>query len=480
MNAIGVLAALATILSAGFGTFALIVAEPKRFHLAEQLALSWLFGVGAVSISLWLFGFVLHGFTLFAVVTVFSVVLPGFAWKKNGRFAFLATRRPGAVELVLISCLGLQLLVITYLCFKHTLGWDGILNWEIKARYAFANGGTVPSAYFRDAGRAFSHPDYPLAIPLTELWLYLWLGDANQFWTKIIFPIFYASGLLLLITISFRLTGKIWTGLVAGLVLFFIPQISVQGGSAIVGYVDLPLSFFYLAAVGYLVCADKVENSGCFRIHAACLALLPWVKREGSLLWLIAAVCSGLIIWRSRRSARHFWALLPGVMLALGWRIYLKQMHAVPSSDFIPLTLANLRANIDRFVPVLQAFGSEFTEVSRWGCFWLLATVATFYLIRKFRDRRAIVFVTATIAPLSVYAISFLFSDWLDYRGHIVNSISRLLMHVTPLACLALPVALGSLPSLRNISDRGEDCGRLEIQPCQEQCSERTAGVDFV
>src|SRR5207248_9608042 len=85
----------------------------------------------------------------------------------------------------------LEIAIVFYLSFVHTLGWDGLLNWEIKAHYAFANGGVIPATYFSDSGRAFSHPEYPLAIPFTELWLYLWLGEADQLWAKTIFPIFY-------------------------------------------------------------------------------------------------------------------------------------------------------------------------------------------------------------------------------------------------------------------------------------------------
>ncbi len=53
-----------------------------------------------------------------------------------------------------------------------------------QSYYAFANGGVIPATYFSDSGRAFSHPEYPLAIPFTELWLYLWLGEADHFLRK--------------------------------------------------------------------------------------------------------------------------------------------------------------------------------------------------------------------------------------------------------------------------------------------------------
>ena len=100
-----------------------------------------------------------------------------------------------AIDVVFAVLFCLQLAVVVLLSFRHTLGWDGLLIWEMKARYAFLNGGVIPVSYFADATRAFSHPDYPLFLPLTEAWFYLWIGDCDQFWIKLIFPIWYAAGL---------------------------------------------------------------------------------------------------------------------------------------------------------------------------------------------------------------------------------------------------------------------------------------------
>jgi hypothetical protein len=111
---------------------------------------------------------------------------------------------------------------------------------------------------------------------------------------------------ILLATIGAKLTGKVSAGLGAALLLFFIPQISIEGGSAIVGYADFPLSVFYLATIGYLLCACRSDDEHSFRIYAVCLALLPWVKREGVILWFIAGLCGVLVIWRKKITGASF------------------------------------------------------------------------------------------------------------------------------------------------------------------------------
>jgi hypothetical protein len=480
MELIEVLAALATILAAGFGALTLILGEPKCLSFAEQLALSWLGGTGIVSLSIWLLGFVLSGPALFSVVSFICVALPLVAWKTKGAFRFQELRRANRIELGLACILAVEILAVGYLAFTHTLGWDGLLNWEIKARYAFANGGVMPAAYLQDAGRAFSHPEYPLAIPFTELWLYFWLGEASQFWAKVIFPIYCASGAVLLVAISARLTGKLWTAFVAGIVLFFVPQITVEVGSAIVGYADFPLSVFYLAVIGYLLCANRNSDNGdFFRIYAVCLAFLPWVKREGVISWLIAAICGVFVIWRSKRSPKYLCALLPGLCIVLAWRVYLSQMHAVSSSDFMEMNLANLRANIHRLGPILSCFASEVTDIKVWGLFWLMAGLAGVYFVRRHGNAGAIVLIWSIVAPLAAYASIFVFSAWPDFHRHAGLSIGRLLMHITPLACLTLPAALASLPSLQEVFYQSRSKSAVATTTCEEEIPGRTPGIDF-
>jgi hypothetical protein len=444
MSFIALVGALATILGGGFGTLRLLVGKRTSLNLAEQLALSWLLGTGVISLLVWLLGFFFRGWFLPTLVASVSATLAIVTWRSIGRsaFSFQSFRKMGRIDLLLAAVLALEVAVIFYLSYVHTLGWDGLQNWEIKARYAYANAGVIPGSYLRDAGRGFTHPEYPLAIPFTELWVYFWLGDTNQFWTKTLFPLFYSAGVVLLVAVSARFTGKSWPGLVTSILLFFIPQVSTEGGSAIVGYADFPLSVFYLATIGYLVCAARSDDAGYFRVYCACLALLPWVKCEGAILWLVAALCGAALILKRKKSAMCLLALIPGLVVIIAWRFYLSGMHAVSSSDFGPVTLVTLRSNIHRLGPIISMLFSEFTRLETWSLFWLLVAVGSTLYFWCYRDLRSLVLAIAVAGPISIYSFTYIFSSWPDYLSHVGLSISRLLMHVTPLFCLILSGAL--------------------------------------
>jgi hypothetical protein len=477
MNALASFGAFATIFAAGFGVLRLLACCPSRLNLPEQFGLSWLLGSGMVSLLMWTFGLFLRGPFLAGSVAAVCVVLPFIAWRAQGQDAFngrpFRTLRP--LELLLATILLFQVVRIFYLACIHTLGWDGLLNWEIKARYAFSNGGALPAAYFRDGGRLFTHPDYPLAIPFTELWIYFWLGEANQFWAKMVFPMFYVAGAMLLAGISTRITGKLWLGLAAATLLFCIPQAATAAlGSAIVGYADFPLSVFYLGTIGYLVLACERGEDDSLRIFAACLFLLPWVKRDGVILWLVAAFCGALVIWRGKRSPAFLLALLPGFILMAGWRVYLSRMQAISCPEFLPLSFSSFCAHTDRIGPLISIFVSELLNSSRWGLFWLPVAIAVAYLCRRYRELSGIVLLVGMLTPLAIYPFIYVFSAWPNYIQHASLSVSRLFLHAAPLSLLAGCMTYASR-SLRSVLSRPPAASAA----CKSMERERTPDVEF-
>jgi len=472
MNALGLFGAFGTLFAAGYGLLALLVRRGVRLSVAEQIALSWLFGTGSVSLLLWVFGFFAHGLLLQGLVSVVCISLGMVGW--NLKTPLQIRSKPRWFEVVLTAVITIEIAIMFYLSFVHTLGWDGLLNWEIKARYAFANGGVLPAAYFSDTGRVFSHPEYPLAIPFTELWLYLWLGESNQFCAKTIFPTFYLAATFLLAAFATRLSRRTWLGLIMAALLFFVPQITVEVGCASAGYADFPLSVFYLAAAGCLFCASQQSNDVFFRLYAACLALLPWVKRDGLILWIVAAACGVFVILRTRKSPLSFLAFLPGMVIICAWRLYLNAAHALQAADFLPFNLETFSTHLNRALPLLSALMAELHSLPTWSLFWFIVAVAVLYALPRMRDPGVVALLVALIAPIVLYLSLYLFSNWPNYLDHVALSISRLLMQVAPLGFLLIALAVSRHPEKQ--PQRQQMPNRVT---CAIARSERTAVVEL-
>ena len=473
MSALAVLGALGTLLVAGYGLLTLLARKETQLSLTEQIAFSWLLGTGAVSLLLWIFGLFVHGVLLPGLVSIICLSLGFVGWRRMVPRP-LRRGRPNPFEIFLAIIIVIEIAIVFYLSFVHTLGWDGLLNWEIKARYAFANGGVIPATYFSDSGRAFSHPEYPLAIPFTELWLYLWLGEADQFCAKTIFPIFYVIGTFLVIAFGRRFTGRTWIGLLMAAFLFFVPQITVEVGSAIAGYADFPLSIFYLATIGCLFCATEPKNDAFFRLYAACLALLPWVKRDGLILWVVAAACGVFVILRTKRASRYFWALVPGLLIICGWRFYLSAMHATQSADFLPVNWDTFSNHLYRVLPLLSALLAEFHNLSAWGLFWFVVAIGVAYLLGQIRTPGSLVLLTALFVPIVLYLLTYVFSSWPNYLEHVGLSISRLLLHVAPVGFLIILLAVS-----RRRAESPAPVHQRSVVTCTMAGSERTPVVEL-
>src|SRR5581483_6539159 len=157
MSVIGLLGGLGTLMLLGGGLSALLLARRKAINLAEWICLSWLLGVFAISFLLWLGGLVFSGAVLQSFVGASTIFFAFLGRRALSRFRpLIRIPRPrGPGEWVLSVVLAIQIVTICVVSLKHTLGWDGLLIWELKARYAFLSGGVLPASYFQGIGRSF-------------------------------------------------------------------------------------------------------------------------------------------------------------------------------------------------------------------------------------------------------------------------------------------------------------------------------------
>ena len=213
-----------------------------------------IFGAGLVSISSFCLGFLIQGVPLRCAVTGICLGMAGYAWKRRGwalpAFARLRFTAPRAIALALVTA---QVGFVTWLSlYRESLGWDGLFNWESKAKVAFLNGGAIPLQYYT-SNYDFFHRSYPPLVPLLEAWIYGFLGRMDQSTIKLIGPYFYLAAALLLVSVANRTREWRWSGIFVLLPFVLVPALAMGQGSASSGYADFPLSAVYVCAVIYCV-----------------------------------------------------------------------------------------------------------------------------------------------------------------------------------------------------------------------------------
>ena len=332
--------------------------------------------------------------------------------------------------------------LVVWLSRLRTLGWDGLFNWEIKARIAFLNGGVIPLDFFSDPTRPWTLQGYPLLLPLTEAWFYGWMGSADQEMIKLLFPLFYAAALGLIAVGVARTGCAVWQTVFAFLLIAATPLTLVGDGSASSGYADFPLAVFYLAAVVYLIEYWIEDAERSLRLLGCLAAIMCWVKQEGAVLWLCLIALAVVKIVQRRQARRLPELILPGLTLLIGWSVFVGFVKPPTGDNFLPITPQTLWNNLNRATTIFPSAISEMLNWKHWGVLWPMAAVSIALLAG---DRRLAALAALVIAPIALYCGIYFFSAWPGFATHMSSSFPRLLIHITPVAVVAVVVAAGHL-----------------------------------
>jgi hypothetical protein len=453
MTAAGLLLAFIVVFTAGAGLTRLLGGTEREFQRAEFHALSFVLGAGYVSLGLWLFGMALSGLALLGAVIIGAMVL-GFLGR-TARCQFARHEQLRELDWLLLSALLVQALFIIWWAPRVALGWDGLMIWEFKARVAIESGGVIPAAYFADADRAWSHPNYPLGLPGLETWLQLCLGRVDQAWVRLPGPLYYFAGAALVVAGTQRLGGTRRTGLAAAVAFFFVPYFFAGTWGVLSGYADFPLGVLFLAALIYL--PRQSSSSSDAALCGTLAALLIWQKSEGRVLWLTIGVLAGGTMLVRKEWRGWLAVALPGAALAAGFALFLASRHTIPEADFPATTFAAVLAHADRIGPILSRLASELGSLENWGLLWAGTGFALAALGVRRELRRAAEFTAALLFPLAAYVLAFVLSGWTDFRLHMDLALPRLLLQLAPTSVLIIAVAVPRTFSLAKRAPTNED-----------------------
>lgn len=439
MDIVLITIALLSIFSAGLG-ISLLLATNRPKGGAELFGLSFLFGSAVVSLFLFILGFLLSGSVLRWSVTFLCVAIGMIGINRSKPFKTFQIWPEDSVEKCLLALSVFQISLVSWLSFGRVLGWDGLFNFESKARLAFLNGGVLPMEMFSDPSRSWTLQSYPLMLPLTESWLYLWLGREDQQLVKILFPMFFASALGLLNGGNRLLGVSSWKRLVAPLLILTVPLLLIGEGSASSGYADFPLAVVYLAAVIYLLDFWRNGDLAALRLAGAIAACGCWLKQEGAVLWFCVTAIATIFLITKTAKRREWLALvkasLPGLLIVAVWQLFVRFMSLPEIKQFSSVNPNSLQNNLWRVPVVVRAELLQLANWQYWGLMWLLVAATIVLSIWRRESKGFFVLPLAILLPFSIYSSVYIFSIWPSFVTHLESSFPRLLIHISLTAVL--------------------------------------------
>lgn len=437
------LGALAWVL-AGVGLACLLI-PPRATDAGEITGLAAILGTVSVSMVSFVLGQALGPAAVCGTVAALAIgaALAGIvrARRLKTRFSFAGPRGPRQVAW--LGVLGVQALVIGWQAMNQACGWDGLFNWELKARFAFASGlGHVPHSYYHDLSRIWSHPTYPPFLPQCYFWLYSWMGECDQGLAKLHAVLFLVAMMGMLATAGARLGEPAWRGQLSAALLCFVPMASLGPGGAASGWADFPLALGYLAALFYLL---ESRHTGSLRLFSVTSGVLPWIKQEGIILWGCLMLLA--LLAHRRRIGVVGLAALPGLAVYGAWQGFLAILGVAGAGDsnFQAFSLTGAWAGLDRGPIILSALCNRLINWREWSLLWPMAMLALFQLRRR-DDRLAVLLGLAMVLPIAAYCGSYLFSSYPNIASHLNTSLSRLMIHVSPVALVAVVLGIPGRP----------------------------------
>jgi hypothetical protein len=276
----------------------------------------------------------------------------------------------------------------------------------------------------------YTFAGYPMTVSLLDSFIYIVLGRIDDTAVLLISSAFY-----IFLAISFFAILKERYGLRYALV-FTLLMVTTQnfirhGGRLEAGLADLPLGYFGFLSVVFLFSYFKTHSPKILFIFTVFLGITSLIKYEGITLAFLIAFCSFIFIIRHRLYS-HLLILILWVIPLFSWQID-RRITGIENTYFS--TTHPHEYGIQKSVNAFWGTFKELINIKSWGFLWITYFYSLFaFGIKKQRELAVLHFVI--LFQLSIYLL--IYNTTLGNAPD--SSISRLLMHIAPLAFLSIAI----------------------------------------
>jgi hypothetical protein len=374
------------------------------------------------------------------LVSALSLAAAGFSILRQ-RVSPLAPRQAGVWALIQPPHIFLALLILfgVLVYFLRALAepmWsnDFLAIWGLKGKTIFGAAG-IPRRLFADPSLGFSHPEYPLGLPLLYASVSFLLGRWDDHALALLYPFFQIATLLALAGWLRRRGASATLALAAAALL---AQFEPLYSAFQTGLADIPFSFAALLFGSALVDVLDETDPEAIRRLALAAFLAVSTKNEGLLL-IAAGAALALFAGRgARAAARSALAavVVPAVLLMGIGRLW---KGSLPLRDFDFSWLTRPQQLLPRAGSAIRTAISEIVLPAWPGLLCLAILVASGRSMPR-GNRLLALSLMCTLAYLLIPSLAVLGPEWL-----IRTSFARTVSALAPLTAAAIAVRLTEL-----------------------------------
>jgi hypothetical protein len=314
--------------------------------------------------------------------------------------------------------------------------WDAVSCWSLKGKAFFIDGNI--NDFFLLHDYSFSHPSYPLYLPLMQTWLLSWMREVNENLVKVIFPLFYSS---LLFTLYYLFRQRL-TKLVSILFVFIISFLPVIADHGYIEYTNLLFAVILLLAVYFLYLAIALKGKTSYLILSAIFFSILALTRSEGIIYVILFILLSIGFFARRLAAgcglkKNLLNLLMPlsvfIIFLAPWYL-LKLRLGIPAvSTEWEVFLGKGSMDFGRAAAVmgrqflLSVYDSTRSVLgSFYGPVWVLMLIALLFRLKQhFRDYKWVFFVFIAAGMVSIFVSLAAIPDF-------ANSAERYILHIFP------------------------------------------------
>ena len=358
------------------------------------------------------------------VIQESSLEVPRFSEGRTSKMIFII--------LTVLIILNFAMVVFLTIIFPIRF-WDAISCWSLKGKAFFIDG--IINNFYTAHDYGFSHPSYPLYLPLIQTWLLSWMGDINENFLKIIFPIFYSSLLFSLYYLFRQRLDKVFS-IAFVFIVSFLPIIVDHG---YIEYTNLLFAVAMLVSVYFFYLAVVMKGKTTYLIISAIFFSIMALTRSEGLIYVLLFIVINLafFIYRSLKRYRLVKSLLNLLMPLAVFAIFL-----------IPWYLLKLKLGLPALSTEWQLFFTSGTQAAAFDPGRAASVMGLQFLLSVYDSTRAIlgsfygpIWILLLLAVLFSFKSHFRQYNWIFFIFILYGMLSIFL-------------SLASIPDFTNSAER--------------------------
>jgi hypothetical protein len=413
----------------------------KNLPFLERVGLSYLFGIGFITLVLFLSSWLGIKITPINILTTLLFLIMSSLGICNLLRRKIEIKVPNLrrylISLKWYEKIILLLIGATFLSSFLISLYYPVNSWDALALFDFTAKIIAQTGYFvQIVDQYFYFAQYPLLVSLGHTIVYLFEGKNPQF----IYPLYFLSFAFIFFSLLRRESTR-FIALLGTLILVTNPRLFTH---STIAYTNLPYTVFYVVGTIYLYIAIVRNKTQYLFMSALLIGLGTWA-RSAEPLWLTEILIVIIYALHKKSIYPALIFILPFFIIQQPWNIFQARLYGETLSTAGQLSLISkiLSTGVDikRILEVTLYVTRNI--VGSWGPILAIFLIVVFFDIKSQFKKKSLIMLLIILANfIAVYVGTYLFSikyeEWID----IPDSAIRMSMFFPPLMIYYISLAL--------------------------------------